>query len=54
MIAAEPTVPKVIELPRTLPVNGTFERSVESLIVPFNFEPDCVHWTVNVPWKVPP
>ena len=39
-----PTVPKRMVLPRTVPLRGTLTpRFDESLIVPFNFDPNCVH-----------
>jgi hypothetical protein len=35
--------------PCTLPVIGNVPLGEESLIVPVNFDPDCVQWRVNVP-----
>ena len=52
-MASEPTVPKRIEPPFTLPWMSGVPGGLESLIVPFSFDPDCVHFSVNEPWKVP-
>jgi hypothetical protein len=42
VIAAEPTVPKWMLLPRRVPLTLVLELAVESLIVPLNRDPDCV------------
>ena len=52
-MASDPTVPKVILVPSSVPVRGTVWGGGESLIVPFNVLPVCRHVNVNVPWKVP-
>lgn len=54
VIAEEPTVPKLIVLPATTPLIWRVPGVVESMMVPVSVEPDCVHVSVNVPWKAPP
>lgn len=50
----EPTVPKLIVPPFTVPLIGVGELpSEEILIVPLRFDPDCCHVSSNVPLNVP-
>lgn len=49
VIAVEPTVPKVIALPLTVPLMGRVLRGFEILIVPCRCVPDCRHVSANVP-----
>src|SRR4029077_11948062 len=51
---AEPTVPKRMVLPCTLPVMLGSGTGFESLIVPCKRDPDSVQWRVNVPGYAPP
>jgi hypothetical protein len=54
VIAVEPTVPKLIESPCTVPLMGVLELlKDEILMVPLSFEPDCVQVRVNEPWYEP-
>gem|GEM_PF-3590201 len=52
VIAAEPTVPNWMAPPCTVPWTLGLP-SVERLIVPLRFDPDCCHVRVNVPVKAP-
>jgi hypothetical protein len=54
VIDSEPTVPKRMEAPWTIPwmlVGTSFNP--ETLIVPLSFCPDCCHVNVKVPLKAP-
>jgi hypothetical protein len=53
VIACEPTVPKLIVPPLTLPLTSSVPDSEDSLIVPLRFDPDCCQSRKKVPWKVP-
>lgn len=53
VIACEPTVPKLIVPPLTLPLTSSVPDSEDSLIVPLRFDPDCCQSRTKVPWKVP-
>jgi hypothetical protein len=50
VMAAEPTVPKLMAPPCTVPVMLSVWGGAESLIVPLRFDPDCCQVSVNVPW----
>jgi hypothetical protein len=57
VMAAEPTVPKLMAVPCTVPLMPVMlglEFAFESLIVPLNRGPDCFQCRVNVPWYAPP
>jgi hypothetical protein len=49
VIAAEPTVPKLIVLPVTVPFRLSVFAGAESVMLPLSFDPDSCH----VSWKVP-
>jgi hypothetical protein len=53
VIACEPTVPKLIVSPFTVPLISRLPDPEDSLIVPLRFDPDCCQSRTNVPWKVP-
>jgi hypothetical protein len=50
--AVEPTVPNVMALPLTVPVNGKVP-DVDRLIVPLKAPDASVHVSANVPVKAP-
>jgi hypothetical protein len=54
VIDFEPTVPKLMEAPLTVPwiLVGT-SSNPEIMIVPFRSFPDCCHVRLNVPRKAP-
>jgi hypothetical protein len=54
VIDSEPTVPKRIEAPWTVPwiLVGT-SLNPETMIVPLKSFPDCCHVRLNVPLKAP-
>jgi hypothetical protein len=52
-MAAEPTVPNRIADPLSVPLTARVLGGVESLIVPFRFDPDSFQLRVNVPPYVP-
>jgi hypothetical protein len=49
----EPTVPKLIVLPLTVPWMAVVVCGSEILIVPLRLDPDCCQVRLNVPWKDP-
>jgi hypothetical protein len=54
VIDSEPTVPKLMEAPLTVPwmlVGASLNPEI--LIVPLRFFPDCFHVSMNVPLKAP-
>jgi hypothetical protein len=53
VIAWDPTVPKWIRPPVTVPSMVTAPGAVERLIVPVSFDVDCVHRRTNVPVCTP-
>lgn len=53
MIARDPTVPKRIRSPVTVPLMVVAPGDVERLIVPVSFDVDCVHLSMNVPVYAP-
>jgi hypothetical protein len=54
VIDFEPTVPKLMEAPWTVPwmLVGT-SPNPEIMIVPVRLSPDCCHVNLNVPLKAP-
>jgi hypothetical protein len=54
VIAEEPTVPKRMVLPCTVPLTLTGVLALENWIRPLNFDAFCFQCRVNVPWKAPP
>ncbi len=52
-MAAPPTVPKVIELPLTVPLRLTVFGGVDSVIEPLSVEPVCSQVSLKVPVKAP-
>ena len=53
VMSVDPTVPKLIVLPATVPLIGMVPLNDESVIVPLSFDPDCVQFSVNVPVNAP-
>jgi hypothetical protein len=53
VFACEPTVPKLIVSPFTVPLISRVPDPEDSLIVPLMFDPDCCQSRTKVPWKVP-
>jgi hypothetical protein len=49
VIAVEPTVPNLIEVPCTVPLMGSVLGGLEIVMVPRKRVPDCRQLSLNVP-----